>query len=339
MKCPKCGYVSFDYNLTCPKCNKDITAEQQKLNLLALRPDPPSLLGALLGQANESNVSLQMGGSAEIPVMHGEPDLGLEDSSVLDSGEIRLDDSQEVDLGLDFEPGGAEEGGEQEIGLEESMADFELEGGPADEAVGEAIELSVGKPEGTIEVEAKGEEAGEISLDLGDFSETPEQEEKTLLESIQKEEENLSIDLDDLSLEEPAAAGMMDSGPGADVGEEIGIDLDSLAVQSEDTATAGEKGEIALTLEDLKINETGELEIGRAGASLKSSEKPLDVEDLSLDLEGEPSAGAKTENEEDFTLLLDDDDLTEPAPSGDREAAIDLENLDLELDLEKTDNK
>jgi|OpeIllAssembly_1097287.scaffolds.fasta_scaffold517554_2 ssDNA-binding Zn-finger/Zn-ribbon topoisomerase 1 len=33
MKCPKCGYVSFDSNLECPKCRADISMEQSKLNL------------------------------------------------------------------------------------------------------------------------------------------------------------------------------------------------------------------------------------------------------------------------------------------------------------------
>jgi len=49
MKCPKCGYVSFDSNLECPKCRADISMEQSKLNLPFFRPSPPFLLGALVG--------------------------------------------------------------------------------------------------------------------------------------------------------------------------------------------------------------------------------------------------------------------------------------------------
>ena len=33
MRCPKCGYNSFDHNLTCPKCRKDLTAIRRILNL------------------------------------------------------------------------------------------------------------------------------------------------------------------------------------------------------------------------------------------------------------------------------------------------------------------
>ncbi|MDR3038145.1 MAG: hypothetical protein LBV21_02470, partial [Candidatus Adiutrix sp.] len=32
MRC-KCGYNSFDHNLVCPKCRKDLTATRRLLNL------------------------------------------------------------------------------------------------------------------------------------------------------------------------------------------------------------------------------------------------------------------------------------------------------------------
>jgi hypothetical protein len=53
MKCPKCGYVSFNSNLECPKCKSDLSVEQRKLNLPSFKPSPPSLLGAIVG--NESH--------------------------------------------------------------------------------------------------------------------------------------------------------------------------------------------------------------------------------------------------------------------------------------------
>ncbi len=38
MKCTKCGYISFDFHDSCPKCNKDLSAERDRLNLAAYRP-------------------------------------------------------------------------------------------------------------------------------------------------------------------------------------------------------------------------------------------------------------------------------------------------------------
>jgi hypothetical protein len=43
MRCPNCGYVSFDYLDRCVKCNTDLTGERRRLNLLEIRPDPISL--------------------------------------------------------------------------------------------------------------------------------------------------------------------------------------------------------------------------------------------------------------------------------------------------------
>ncbi len=51
MKCPKCGYVSFDHHQVCPKCSKDVLAEQRRLNLPDYEPNPPFFLGALTNQS------------------------------------------------------------------------------------------------------------------------------------------------------------------------------------------------------------------------------------------------------------------------------------------------
>ena len=40
MRCPKCGYNSFDHNLTCPKCRKDLTVTRRLLNLTVPAPGP-----------------------------------------------------------------------------------------------------------------------------------------------------------------------------------------------------------------------------------------------------------------------------------------------------------
>ena len=333
MKCPKCGFMSFDFNLSCPACKKDISAEQQKLHFPSFRPDPPSLLGALLGQANESNVGIHMDASTEVAAMHEGPELGMDESAVLETGEVTLEDSQEVDLGLDLESVGEEEAGGEEISLEEPVADFDLEGAPAEEITAEA-QTPAGEPEGVLSLEGE-EEPGEISLDLGDLaSETPGQEEKVILETLQKEEQKLAADLGDFSLEEAGSEAPAGEGLKLDDAGEISLDLDSIASEADMVPKEEEKGEISLNLEDLKVNETGELEIGKAAASLESSKKPSEIEGLSLDLESEGS-GEVAKAEEDFTLLLDDDDTKKPAGSDEGEAVIDLENLDLELDLEK----
>jgi hypothetical protein len=43
MRCPKCGFISFDYLKQCPKCQTDWSGEKLKLNLLDIKPDPVSI--------------------------------------------------------------------------------------------------------------------------------------------------------------------------------------------------------------------------------------------------------------------------------------------------------
>jgi hypothetical protein len=42
MRCPNCGYISFDYLDQCVKCRTDLTGERQRLNLLDIHPNPIS---------------------------------------------------------------------------------------------------------------------------------------------------------------------------------------------------------------------------------------------------------------------------------------------------------
>ena len=43
MRCPHCGFISFDYLDRCLKCQTDLTEERHKLNLLDITPNPISL--------------------------------------------------------------------------------------------------------------------------------------------------------------------------------------------------------------------------------------------------------------------------------------------------------
>ncbi len=54
MKCIKCNYTSFDFNQTCPKCGKDLSAEAEKLRLPPYKPTPPYLLTSLTGETGGS---------------------------------------------------------------------------------------------------------------------------------------------------------------------------------------------------------------------------------------------------------------------------------------------
>jgi len=71
MKCPKCGYVSFDYNDNCPKCKKDISSDRDRMKLSAYKVDPPFLLGALIGEGEGSGVESSLGAGEGIDTPSG----------------------------------------------------------------------------------------------------------------------------------------------------------------------------------------------------------------------------------------------------------------------------
>lgn len=87
MKCPKCGYTSFDYNERCPKCNKDLTQDREWINLPSFKPNPPSLLAeaGLQGTGSELDMALMSARDAKSI----ESEISIEDG--LKASEIDFD--------------------------------------------------------------------------------------------------------------------------------------------------------------------------------------------------------------------------------------------------------
>lgn len=105
MKCPKCGYISFDYNRSCPKCNEDMSAERAKLNLSDYRSDPPFLLGALTGEVHESEVEIQMDYSAGVELPDDRMDMSLVNSMETTTEETLRDRAEKITVVIDKKKG------------------------------------------------------------------------------------------------------------------------------------------------------------------------------------------------------------------------------------------
>ncbi|UQZ89038.1 hypothetical protein C4J81_07435 [Deltaproteobacteria bacterium Smac51] len=132
MRCPKCGFNSFDHNLTCPKCHKDLTATRRLLNLsipspgginffrtaseravypepvleaeLELMPEPADLLEA---EVSPETIALAEAEITPEPVdlMKPEPDLQpLPVAEPIQEVEIDADDIEPADEFEDIEP-------------------------------------------------------------------------------------------------------------------------------------------------------------------------------------------------------------------------------------------
>jgi hypothetical protein len=297
MKCPKCGYISFDFNRVCPKCSKDVGAEQAKLNIPSFRPEAPSLLGALIGEADESGVGVGIGTSTGIDT--GEHGMGVdfEDSGAVDTGEVGFGDSLEMDeMDISFES------------AEESVSGFD-----SGEHEPSAAETEVPVEESVTDFDLESDEE-EITMETGDISEEEAEAERIATPEPGIEEEELGIDLDDVSLD--------DSGLAQALEEEGAVDLD-----------------------DLKIDESGELKVGTGVEGPEEVEKGLEAGELSLE-EPSPEESAMEEIEEeseevdiDLDALSTDVQETSKAPKEGEDLSLDLDDLDIELDLDEPEKE
>jgi hypothetical protein len=276
MKCPKCGYVSFDYNLSCPKCGKDVSSEQAKLNLPAFKPNPLSLLGALTGQPGGSSAELSVADSGPVGFTR-EAVESFDDSSVIDIDRPSFESSGELDLNLEADEGKLiKDTGEFELDTsEKSFPDLDLDGSGSDE----------------------------LSL----------------------ESDSLTLEQGSVDREEVFGAGQETAVMQKQEGNEI--DLGSLELTPE--GGAEETGEIELKLDDLKINDTGDLEVGDKGAAGEVG-SPIDMDEITLD---------EIPLSEELTL---EDAGKESVKKGETAAAssggeetIDLDDLDLDIDVEE----
>ena len=398
MKCPKCGYISFDFNQVCPKCNKDIAVEQAKLHIPSFRPEAPALLGILIGEADDSSTSVDVGASTEID--SGElgfedsgtvdsEELSFEDSGALDSGEVGFDDSEDLDMS--FESEGVAEGeptegvvsafdsaelgpsaGDVEIATEESVTDFELGGDEkalsmdsGEFPTEDSGAVGITEPEPAAEEDELEIDLDDLTLDDSGLGEGVEMDEPvadaevadTDLESLVSEldevpspeeaeppsEEELAIDLDAEPLTEEELTIDLDAVPSAE--EELALDLDAeqpaeeeLALDLDAEPVAGGDEEVALDLGDLKIDESGELQVDTGAEAPEDLEKGLEADEISL--EEAPTEGASPEEMDiDLDALSEELEGTSGPPGEGGGLSLDLDDLELELDLDEPEPK
>jgi len=195
MKCPKCRYISFDYNEVCPKCNKDLSSERKKMNLSDYKPNPPFFLGSLTGDLGDSRFGIEVGAIA------GKEDIEIKDL------EMHLDIETSQEATKQFQPEEA-----PELDSQKSITDIDLEE-PSGLQFEQEDKETLMKQEEELDEE-------DISLDLGDLSldeetspaeaapkETPystselvtsEIDKKKLGVSKKQEDSELELDLEDL---------------------------------------------------------------------------------------------------------------------------------------------
>ncbi len=307
MKCPKCNYISFDYNQTCPKCKKSLSEVRGKMNHFPFKPCPISLAD-FTGKEPAESVSMDFGmeETAELE-FSGSKDFDFQPESA--SSQLSLEDESD-DLSLDFDELAMDDAApvasqkEQTAAAEDSLEaglDFSFED-ESDELsldfdepmVGDAASKSP-PPDETVALEDNLEagldfsfedESNELSLDfdepvIGDAaSEAPQTETKIPLEESIEETLDLTFKEDDEPVqapEEPALDEDVDSGIELKLDDEDDHEKTiALEPSEEEVVTA------AFDLDDLSMEEPGTDIKNEQGKNISSE---LEVMDLDLDLE------------------------------------------------------
>ncbi len=362
MKCPKCGYVSFDHNQACPKCKKDISEERNKLNLPQFEPSVPFMLGALTGEADEAavmDIDIAPPGIRSTPGDAEEIDVEEEITPIFEEEEevASLDEDLEIGVDEEWSPVDVEE---EESVVAEALPEFDLDEGPGEasetEEPLEDLSLDLEELEETLGgesdleltpmdgVEESGEE--ELSFDFDELTTDSVTTDEPLAgeEPFIANDEDLSLDLDELNLDQDELTGDITPEDSSPTEEEPVPDIDFESIALED-----EEEEVVLNLDDLKVNETGELEIGSPQmkaameeADTSSLEETIEADKITLNDEEIPSkpAGAGADMPgEDYDLTMDLGDLSlEEGPASrsenEEEFSLDMDDLELDLDLD-----
>ena len=286
MKCPKCGYMSFDFNQICPKCNKNISTARDKLNLPSYRPSPPSLLGALTGEAGDSAIGLGIDGT----------DFSPEDSQTIEAMEEAFEDSQSLDMQIEATP---EEGvhfpeEESPEGISADLGDLVLDDDANAPAQGEQV---ADDEIGSLDLEDLSGDETELVLDEeilgGDETEISFEEDISL--GGEDESEELSLDIESLIDTDPSQTDSQDleiqleAEPGAGSQEQAEeIDLSDLTAEADDVDLSAAETPESLELDDDTASyddASGDLTEIALDEEVAEENVSLDLDDLGLDLD------------------------------------------------------
>ena len=188
MKCPKCGFMSFDFNEICPKCQRNIVSEREKMDHFPFRPEPPFLLGALLSRTGHAQADVELSVAA-LDTGEQEGMFTLEERPASVPSPVNLEENQPEESVPDtYSPPPGEE-----TPLAIERLEFDQEESGADE---EVVEVSMGtdEPGEMIGLDSSPLDEEVLSLELEDLLEAERRSE--LVERKEADEEALTLEMD-----------------------------------------------------------------------------------------------------------------------------------------------
>jgi hypothetical protein len=252
MRCPKCGYISFDHVDTCLKCNKDISAISSKVTGTTYNVAAPSFLRFTKGESVEK-------GGEKISFDPDQDDYEMVDPDL----DVLVDDDAEgEDDGATISFGGF--GDEKNLEVAGSDDDSDIDLGQFEDAF-EEEEVVEDDEELALEFPDELSDLSDLSAPAGGGKEEPGAG-PALTSSEEKEEsDNFSLDLD---LE--------------------GLDDDFSLTIEDETEQQGDEDDLEdLSLDDLGLSDEPESEAAAEPVPAKKKVKDdMDMDgDLDFDLD------------------------------------------------------
>ena len=254
MRCPKCGYISFDHLAECLKCNKNITAISNNLYGSTYNIQAPAFLQLDKEQKEESTERMDLS---------GESFFGGDDEYVDEELEILVEDEEsEIEGGIGF--------------VENEQVDLELSEDDEQEEDGE-IEIDF----------SQFEDADELKADLFDEDEVEEEDlqGQVVQPALKIEMPQELSDMSDLAppeksievVEEPSPKQADSDFADMDL-DDLNFDLDLGVMDEEQPSRPAIPEEAVLTLDEIDFTDT------LAESSSETLKKP-ETMDMDLDFD------------------------------------------------------
>ncbi|VAX23821.1 hypothetical protein MNBD_NITROSPINAE02-1736 [hydrothermal vent metagenome] len=328
MKCPYCGFVSFEHLESCRKCSKDLTSHKSRFGIDFLEPVAINTMAFALGATPALSTAdtaedgfgtddFSFGGLSESEPAQDTGARGLDDDRDIEiatdedvGAGFSINEGDDIDLAIDDDTPRTAEDGEISLNMKEdtieekSSADigFDLAEEAAEEPTGDiSIDIDDDKPGLApppipVEDNAEGLNAGDdIGVDALDGNEI------SIDFSIDEEDGGLDVATEDSAKEAPLVEGDIEAG--ADDEDEISLDF------------GDDDGGVSLDFED---NE----EMGIDALVKDSADEALEVAgDVETDAgdEGEISLDFADEEDVDLDALVEDSADEGPMVAGDVE--------------------
>ncbi|MFN2353679.1 MAG: hypothetical protein ABR512_04020 [Desulfopila sp.] len=265
MRCPKCGYISFDHVDTCLKCNKDISAISSKVAGTTYNVAAPSFLRFTKKESGEKEDSAFAPDHDD----HGMVDPDLE--VLADDDAEDDDDGATISFGDDFEGfGGLED--EEKLEVADSDDDSDIDLGQFEDAF-EEEQVEENDQELALEFPDELSDISDLSAPAGDKETQPGEAEPGVAPAFASTgEKEASDDFTlDLDLE--------------------GLDDDLSLTTEDDTEQQDDEDDLGdLSLDDLGLSSEAEAEpVAEAAPAKKKEKDDMDMDgdlDFDLDLDG-----------------------------------------------------